>query len=389
MSSTKTLDVLYTTAEVVWASYIYPIVNLCSTIWDDYAPALMVPADLLSVNLVTELGGGGFCTFSVNEANVFFDPPKALSQMTAAAGPSSPLLPATTTVQAPSITAEPAGSVSAPSITITGVGISNTVTSAGVDPQAKSKAVESTSYPAQDTSSVSIVDPTAVTPAASFESSAAVTSAPSAFQDVGSEQLPVSTQEDPSTSTGEFPNLSEVVSEESTTNTIGTDGAAYDPTVASNAVTTMISSDDSGSSAQATALVPAVTSTDGGRVSSAAVQPSQSSDGIAGAIASMLAMSTPSRLSTASPPVTLDTSGDHTFIPQSSIQSSVAVSIDPAGPIISVLTGFGFSLSSELDTVDADGDKRYTRELPIWRRRGSNVHHRQSGYWPAAVIRAK
>ncbi|TKA64891.1 hypothetical protein B0A55_10927 [Friedmanniomyces simplex] len=119
MSGTKTLRTLYTTAETVFAFSTYPIENLCSTIWNDYAPALMVPRELLSLHPVTELGGGGFCTFSVNEANVFFDPPKALTQMTAAAGPSSPP-PTTTTVQMPSIStgeAVPESSAASPTST--------------------------------------------------------------------------------------------------------------------------------------------------------------------------------------------------------------------------------------------------------------------------------
>ncbi|KAK1078676.1 hypothetical protein LTR33_007033 [Friedmanniomyces endolithicus] len=353
MSSTKTLDVLYTTAEIVWASSAYPIVNLCSTIWDDYAPALMVPADLLSVNLVTELGGGGFCTFSVNEANVFFDPPKALSQMTAAAGPSSPLLPATTTMQTPSITAEPAGSVSAPSVTITGVGVSDTVTSAGADPQTSSKAVESTSYPAQDTSSVSIVDPTVATPAASARSSSAVESASGGSQGMGSEQLPAPTQADPSTPTGDSPYLSEVISEDSTTTPPGTDGAAYESTTASSTFTTMISSEDPGSSPHTTAIAPILTSPDVAPAGSAAAQPPRSTDGIAGAIASILAIPPPSSTPTTPTPVTVYTSSDDTSTPQSSTQSSAAILVDPAGPIISVLAGLGSSLSIKAVTVSA------------------------------------
>ncbi|KAK3113482.1 hypothetical protein LTR53_009195 [Teratosphaeriaceae sp. CCFEE 6253] len=105
----------YTTLQTYATASTYPLKNLCSTIWDDYAPALSVPAALLSMHPVTMLGGTGFCSFSVGEANVFFDPPRALTQATGAAGPSSPVaVPAATTALAPTVSADPAGSVAAP-----------------------------------------------------------------------------------------------------------------------------------------------------------------------------------------------------------------------------------------------------------------------------------
>ncbi|KAK3068830.1 hypothetical protein LTR53_013293 [Teratosphaeriaceae sp. CCFEE 6253] len=105
----------YTTLQTYATASTYPLKNLCSTIWDDYAPALSVPAALLSMHPVTMLGGTGFCSFSVGEANVFFDPPRALTQATGAAGPSTSVaVPAATTALAPTVSADPAGSVVAP-----------------------------------------------------------------------------------------------------------------------------------------------------------------------------------------------------------------------------------------------------------------------------------
>ncbi|TKA65446.1 hypothetical protein B0A55_10326 [Friedmanniomyces simplex] len=232
MSGTKTLRTLYTTAETVFAFSTYPIENLCSTIWDDYAPALMVPRELLSMHPVTELGGGGFCTFSVNEANVFFDPPKALTQMTAAAGPSNPP-PATTTVQMPSITAEPAGGLSAPMVTSTGTG--------------------------------------------------------------------------------------EAVPENSDASPTSTDGAASIPAVISSTVTTETSDNID-------TLTSALASPDGNPASSATVPSDQTTNGIAGAIASVLAISPLLSLSSTPIPETSAAFSDPTATHQVSTQRPVPVS---------------------------------------------------------------
>ncbi|KAK5717934.1 hypothetical protein LTR15_008777 [Elasticomyces elasticus] len=72
----------------------YATENRCLTIWDDYRPALAVPTEFATV-----FPSAGFkdgmslaCTFILNEAgdNIFFDPPKALTQVQSADGPSAP-----------------------------------------------------------------------------------------------------------------------------------------------------------------------------------------------------------------------------------------------------------------------------------------------------------
>ncbi|KAK5712884.1 hypothetical protein LTR17_017853 [Elasticomyces elasticus] len=74
----------------------YATENRCSTIWDDYRPALAVPTEFATV-----FPSAGFkdgmslaCTFRLNEAgdNIFFDPPKALTQVQSADGPSAPAI---------------------------------------------------------------------------------------------------------------------------------------------------------------------------------------------------------------------------------------------------------------------------------------------------------
>ncbi|KAK3652595.1 hypothetical protein LTR56_001959 [Elasticomyces elasticus] len=72
----------------------YATENRCSTIWDDYRPALAVPTEFATV-----FPSAGFkdgmslaCTFILDESgdNIFFDPPKALTQVQSADGPSAP-----------------------------------------------------------------------------------------------------------------------------------------------------------------------------------------------------------------------------------------------------------------------------------------------------------
>ncbi|KAK5691162.1 hypothetical protein LTR97_011814 [Elasticomyces elasticus] len=72
----------------------YATENRCSTIWDDYRPVIAVPTEFATV-----FPSAGFkdgvslaCTFILNEAgdNIFFDPPKALTQVQSADGPSVP-----------------------------------------------------------------------------------------------------------------------------------------------------------------------------------------------------------------------------------------------------------------------------------------------------------
>ncbi|KAK5676910.1 hypothetical protein LTS10_010674 [Elasticomyces elasticus] len=86
-----------------------PPVNLCSTIWDDYRPALGVPQELLHMNPVVAMGGGLSCYFTIDSNNAFFDPPKALTQASSAAGPATPdPVAATTTLVSATLSAEPA-----------------------------------------------------------------------------------------------------------------------------------------------------------------------------------------------------------------------------------------------------------------------------------------
>ncbi|KAK3631203.1 hypothetical protein LTR56_016978 [Elasticomyces elasticus] len=86
-----------------------PPVNLCSTIWDDYRPALAVPQELLHINPVVAMGEGLSCYFTIDSNNAFFDPPKALTQASSAAGPATPdPVAATTTLVSATLSAEPA-----------------------------------------------------------------------------------------------------------------------------------------------------------------------------------------------------------------------------------------------------------------------------------------
>ncbi|KAK5754053.1 hypothetical protein LTS12_015807 [Elasticomyces elasticus] len=86
-----------------------PPVNLCSTIWNDYRPALAVPQELLHMNPVVAMGEGLSCYFTIDSNNAFFDPPKALTQASSAAGPATPdPVAATTTLVSATLSAEPA-----------------------------------------------------------------------------------------------------------------------------------------------------------------------------------------------------------------------------------------------------------------------------------------
>ncbi|KAK4894310.1 hypothetical protein LTR27_007443 [Elasticomyces elasticus] len=90
-----------------------PDVNLCSTIWDDYRPGLAVPQELLDLSPTVALGGGLSCYFTVDSNNIFFDPPKPLTQASSVVGPTTPApVFVSTTSLAPTVTAEPAGSQS-------------------------------------------------------------------------------------------------------------------------------------------------------------------------------------------------------------------------------------------------------------------------------------
>ncbi|KAK3672877.1 hypothetical protein LTR78_007230 [Recurvomyces mirabilis] len=88
-----------------------PAINVCSTIWNDYAPALSVPTDIFAMNAATNLGGSFSCGFILDKANVLWDPPIALSAQATLDGPSTPhAQSATSTTSTVSVTAEPANS---------------------------------------------------------------------------------------------------------------------------------------------------------------------------------------------------------------------------------------------------------------------------------------
>ncbi|KAK4549695.1 hypothetical protein LTR36_004996 [Oleoguttula mirabilis] len=84
----------------------YASENLCSTIWDDYAPVLSIPAVFTSLAPAGQAGSLS-CPFLFNSDAVFFDPPKALTQVSSVVGPSDPGTTAVTTAKTPSVTAEP------------------------------------------------------------------------------------------------------------------------------------------------------------------------------------------------------------------------------------------------------------------------------------------
>ncbi|KAK0793156.1 hypothetical protein LTR02_001610 [Friedmanniomyces endolithicus] len=74
----------------------YATENRCSTIWNDYNPALSVPTEFATVfpsaGFINSDLPGLACTFILDPdgGNIFFDPPSALTQAQTAAGPSIP-----------------------------------------------------------------------------------------------------------------------------------------------------------------------------------------------------------------------------------------------------------------------------------------------------------
>jgi len=74
----------------------YATENRCSTIWNDYNPALSVPTEFATVfpsaGFINSDLPGLACTFILDPdgGNIFFDPPSALTQAQTAAGPSVP-----------------------------------------------------------------------------------------------------------------------------------------------------------------------------------------------------------------------------------------------------------------------------------------------------------
>ncbi|KAK5703249.1 hypothetical protein LTR97_004198 [Elasticomyces elasticus] len=120
-----------------------PDVNLCSTIWDDYRPGLAVPQELLDLSPTVALGGGLSCYFTVDSNNIFFDPPKPLTQASSVVGPTTPgPVFVSTTSLAPTVTAEPAGSQSDVTAYLTSVPLAEpTGTEAKASPASSDPAV--------------------------------------------------------------------------------------------------------------------------------------------------------------------------------------------------------------------------------------------------------
>ena len=84
----------------------YATENLCSTIWDDFRPALSIPPEFSTMHAYL-----GECQFNFDSvySPQFYDPPKALTHADSVAGPTAPGYETTTTattLQSP--TAEPA-----------------------------------------------------------------------------------------------------------------------------------------------------------------------------------------------------------------------------------------------------------------------------------------
>lgn len=94
--------------------------NTCSTIWDDYAPALSVPQQFLDMHPFSVPVDGVTCAFTWNEVAKFYDPPTALISQTSAAELTTPVVATPTFQQStPSTTAQPANSVDpGPSATV-------------------------------------------------------------------------------------------------------------------------------------------------------------------------------------------------------------------------------------------------------------------------------
>ncbi|KAK5107663.1 hypothetical protein LTR62_000944 [Meristemomyces frigidus] len=85
-----------------------PPKNWCSTIWDDYAPALSVPQGLFSIQADHVINANMTCQFLLYSNNLLFDPPRALSEASSEAGVTKPNgNPATSTTLAPTMSPQP------------------------------------------------------------------------------------------------------------------------------------------------------------------------------------------------------------------------------------------------------------------------------------------
>ncbi|KAK1058720.1 hypothetical protein LTR74_013191 [Friedmanniomyces endolithicus] len=151
------------TASVAVLSW-YPLENNCSTIWDDYAPALSVPQELFAMRPQQEADSGG-CWFIPNPNDLLYDPPTALTQAASAAGPSTPTTyPTASAAAVQPIAAEPASSLTLPTPVATiaassGSAVTSTVGSdkpAGTaDPSIQQSSGETESVPSEPSTGVS------------------------------------------------------------------------------------------------------------------------------------------------------------------------------------------------------------------------------------------
>ncbi|KAI7506839.1 hypothetical protein KC347_g7337 [Hortaea werneckii] len=100
----------------------WPTENLCSTIWDDFAPQLAIPAAFSTIAPVMQFGNGITCTFTFNSDALIYDPPSALTQASSLVMPSAPgvittsstILPSGPTTKAPEPSSMPKPSVPSP-----------------------------------------------------------------------------------------------------------------------------------------------------------------------------------------------------------------------------------------------------------------------------------
>ncbi|KAK0251357.1 hypothetical protein LTR91_014913 [Friedmanniomyces endolithicus] len=151
------------TASVAVLSW-YPLENNCSTIWDDYAPALSVPQELFAMRPQQEADAGG-CWFIPNPNDLLYDPPTALTQAASAVGPSKPTTyPTASAVAVQPVAAQPASSLTLPTPVATmgassGLAGTSTVGSdkpAGTaDPSIQQSSGETESVPSEPSTGVS------------------------------------------------------------------------------------------------------------------------------------------------------------------------------------------------------------------------------------------
>lgn len=116
--------------------------NLCSTIWNDYKPALSIPSEFSTMSPVW-YEGKMRCGFNFDLGGVFYDPPKALIRADSIAGPSLPVTTPDSTRSPDQATPDP-GNVPGP-----GTPAATKTPDPKPDPPAQPTAVPEPSKPAQ------------------------------------------------------------------------------------------------------------------------------------------------------------------------------------------------------------------------------------------------